>query len=123
MSIFERLYSLEGKTALVTGGATGIGTMIATALVEAGANVMIASRKAEDCMKVADQLNQHAKAVGAKGSATGFGGNVSNRRKVLRHSPMKSKAARTTSISCSTMREHHGVPHGGISLQRLEAGS
>jgi len=77
MSIFERLFSLEGKTALVTGGATGIGTMIATGLVEAGADVMIASRKAEDCLKVADQLNAHAKAVGAKGSAAGFGGDVS----------------------------------------------
>ncbi len=83
MSIFERLYSLEGKTALVTGGATGIGTMIATALVEAGANVMIASRKAEDCIKVADKLNEHAKAVGAKGSATGFGGDVSSEEGVI----------------------------------------
>lgn len=82
MSIFERLYSLEGKTALVTGGATGIGTMIATALVEAGADVMIASRKAEDCMKVADKLNEHAKSIGAKGSATGFGGDVSSQEGV-----------------------------------------
>lgn len=82
MSIFERLYSLEGKTALVTGGATGIGTMIATALVEAGAKVMIASRKAEDCMKVADRLNEHARSIGAKGSATGFGGDVSSQEGV-----------------------------------------
>lgn len=78
MGILERLFSLEGKTALVTGGAGGIGTMIATALVEAGADVMIASRKAEDCMKAADALNAHAKSVGAKGSAVGFGGDCSS---------------------------------------------
>ncbi|MBK5190283.1 MAG: SDR family NAD(P)-dependent oxidoreductase [Methanosarcinales archaeon] len=51
MSVFEKLFSLKGKTALVTGGATGIGNMIATALVEAGASVIIASRKEEDCKK------------------------------------------------------------------------
>jgi NAD(P)-dependent dehydrogenase (short-subunit alcohol dehydrogenase family) len=78
VSIFERLFSLEGKTALVTGGATGIGRMIATGLVMAGANVMIASRKAEDCVKVAEEINAEAKASGAKGQATGFGGNVAN---------------------------------------------
>src|SRR5690242_10989991 len=39
MSIFEELFSLHGKTALVTGGATGIGRMIATALARAGADV------------------------------------------------------------------------------------
>lgn len=83
MSIFEKLFSLEGKTALVTGGATGIGRMIATALVEAGATVMIASRKAEDCEKVAAEINATAKSSGAKGSVTGFGGNVATEAGVL----------------------------------------
>lgn len=83
MSILEKLFSLEGKTALVTGGATGIGRMIATALVEAGATVMIASRKAEDCEKVAGEINEAAKASGAKGSVVGFGGNVATEEGVL----------------------------------------
>jgi len=78
MSIFERLFSLEGKTALVTGGATGIGRMIATALVEAGAEVMIASRMGEDCERVADELNQIAKSGNSKGNATGLAGNVAS---------------------------------------------
>ena len=67
------LFSVAGKTALVTGGATGIGRMIATGLVHGGARVMIASRKAEDCKAVADELN----ALGAPGSAEGFGADVS----------------------------------------------
>lgn len=40
---------LEGKTALVTGGSAGIGKGIAQAFADAGANVMITSRKADKC--------------------------------------------------------------------------
>jgi len=50
------IFSLEGKTALVTGGATGIGYMITHALVSAGAKVYIASRKLEACQKAAEGL-------------------------------------------------------------------
>jgi NAD(P)-dependent dehydrogenase (short-subunit alcohol dehydrogenase family) len=78
MSIFERLFSLKGKKALVTGGATGIGRMIATALVEAGADVMIASRKGDDCGRVAEELNIMAQSVACCGTAIGFAGNVAS---------------------------------------------
>lgn len=83
MNIYERLFSLKGKTALVTGGASGIGRMIATALAEAGANVIIASRKAEDCQKVAEALNEAVQKSGSGGSATGFGGDVSSEEGVI----------------------------------------
>lgn len=73
MSIYEDLFSVTGKTALVTGAATGIGRMAATALVMAGARVFIASRKAADCERVAGEIN----ALGGPGSAEGFGGDVS----------------------------------------------
>lgn len=63
----QTLFGLEGKTALVTGGATGIGRMAAEALVRAGARVLIASRKGEACEAVAKELN----ALGASGSAEG----------------------------------------------------
>ena len=66
------LFSLEGKTALVTGGATGIGRMAATGLMMAGAHVLIASRKEDACLAVAEQLN----AIDAPGSAEGFAGDV-----------------------------------------------
>lgn len=72
MSYLDDLFGVAGKTALVTGGATGIGRMIAEALVQGGAHVMIASRKGEDCERVAAELN----AMGAKGSAEGFAGDV-----------------------------------------------
>ena len=44
-----RLFGLEGKTALVTGGTRGIGMMIARGLLQAGAEVVISSRKADAC--------------------------------------------------------------------------
>ena len=73
MSYLEDLFSVQGKVALVTGGATGIGRMIATGLVRAGARVLIASRKGEDCMRAATEIN----GSGFPGSVEGFGGDVS----------------------------------------------
>jgi meso-butanediol dehydrogenase/(S,S)-butanediol dehydrogenase/diacetyl reductase len=47
---------LDGRTAIVTGGATGIGKAIATAYVEAGADVVIANRSESTGRAVADDL-------------------------------------------------------------------
>jgi NAD(P)-dependent dehydrogenase (short-subunit alcohol dehydrogenase family) len=44
-----RLFSLEGKTALITGGSSGIGLMLARGLLQNGVRVMIASRRQEKC--------------------------------------------------------------------------
>lgn len=52
----EQLFSVAGKTAVVTGGSRGIGEMIARALIENGARVIITSRKAGDCTALANQL-------------------------------------------------------------------
>ncbi|MEL6598200.1 MAG: SDR family oxidoreductase [Pseudomonadota bacterium] len=74
MTYMTDLFGVAGKTALVTGGATGIGRMIAEGLVQGGARVLIASRKADACEAVAAELN----ALGAPGAAEGFGGDVSS---------------------------------------------
>ena len=44
----QQLFDLTGKTALVTGGSRGLGLQMAHALGEAGARVMLCSRKAAD---------------------------------------------------------------------------
>lgn len=52
----SQLISLEDKTAIVTGGAVGIGFGIANRLAEAGANVMIADVNAQQAQKSASDL-------------------------------------------------------------------
>ena len=52
----QQLFDLTGKTALVTGGSRGLGLQLAHALGEAGAKVMISSRKASDLEEAAAEL-------------------------------------------------------------------
>jgi NAD(P)-dependent dehydrogenase (short-subunit alcohol dehydrogenase family) len=53
----DKLFSLEGRVALVTGGSRGIGRMIAEGFLRHGARVMISSRKAEACDRAAAELS------------------------------------------------------------------
>ncbi|MYW96966.1 SDR family oxidoreductase [Amycolatopsis rubida] len=52
------LFDLSGKYALVTGGTRGIGMMIARGLLQAGARVIISSRKAEACAEAQRLLSE-----------------------------------------------------------------
>ena len=52
----QQLFDLSGKTALVTGGSRGLGLQMAHALGEAGARVMISSRKAADLEQAVAEL-------------------------------------------------------------------
>lgn len=57
MSDLQRLFGLAGKTALVTGGTRGIGLMIARGLLQAGAAVVISSRKSDGCEQAVAALS------------------------------------------------------------------
>ncbi|MFN2465691.1 MAG: SDR family oxidoreductase [Candidatus Dormibacteria bacterium] len=57
MSSVGELFSVAGKTAVVTGGSRGIGLMIARGLLEAGARVYITARKAAACDAAAVELS------------------------------------------------------------------
>jgi NAD(P)-dependent dehydrogenase (short-subunit alcohol dehydrogenase family) len=52
------LFDLSGKTAIVTGGGSGIGRQMAQGLAEAGANLVLCARKAERCEQAASELEQ-----------------------------------------------------------------
>jgi NAD(P)-dependent dehydrogenase (short-subunit alcohol dehydrogenase family) len=55
----QNLFSVQGKTAVVTGGAKGVGAMITTSLVKAGARVIVVSRSAEKGKAFAEGLAAH----------------------------------------------------------------
>ncbi|MEO9575294.1 MAG: SDR family NAD(P)-dependent oxidoreductase [Tateyamaria sp.] len=98
------LFSLEGKVALVTGGASGIGRMAATGLMMAGARVMIASRKWDACVAVAEELN----AMDAPGSVEGFAGDVGTEEGIA--ALVKEVEARTDTLNI--LMNNSGVTWG-----------
>ncbi len=61
----SKLLDLSGKTAIVTGGAIGIGFGIASRLAEAGASIVIANRTAEEADKAVAELSQKGYKVSA----------------------------------------------------------
>jgi len=54
----DNLFSVKGKTVLITGGSRGIGLMIASTFVKNGAKVYISSRNAEVCIAVEKELSK-----------------------------------------------------------------
>ena len=68
----KTLFDLSGRTALVTGGSRGIGRFLAEGLAEAGAHVLISSRKAEACEAAATEIEA------AGGRATALPADVSD---------------------------------------------
>ncbi|WP_425825301.1 SDR family NAD(P)-dependent oxidoreductase [Streptomyces fractus] len=69
MTTLAALHDLTGRTAVVTGGSRGIGRAIAGALAEAGADVVIASRKLDACATAATEI---AKEHGRRTEAVAF---------------------------------------------------
>jgi NAD(P)-dependent dehydrogenase (short-subunit alcohol dehydrogenase family) len=93
------LFSVAGRTALVTGGATGLGRICAEALLAAGARVLIASRKGEACEEAARELS-------AIGPCEGFGGTVASEAGV---------AALAADVRRRTSELHILVNNAGVS--------
>ena len=65
------MFDLTGRTALVTGGATGIGKAIAAALIDQGAHVLIGSRTAERVDRAAKELAQRIEPIDGLDPAAG----------------------------------------------------
>lgn len=60
----QQLLSLQGKTAVVTGGAGYLGSAISETLAELGANVVLASRDRAKCEAKCEEIRQEVKGAG-----------------------------------------------------------
>jgi NAD(P)-dependent dehydrogenase (short-subunit alcohol dehydrogenase family) len=69
---FDNLFSLAGRTAIVTGGSRGIGRMIAEGFVRSGVRTYITARKADACDRAAKELSElgHCVSIPADVSST-----------------------------------------------------
>jgi len=54
----QQLFDLTGKTAIVTGGGRGLGAQIAEGFAEAGANLVLCSRRVEACEETAERIQK-----------------------------------------------------------------
>lgn len=68
----SRLFDMDGRTVLVTGGGRGLGRDFSLAVAEAGAHVLIGSRRVENCRKVVEEIEAFG------GKATTFALDVSD---------------------------------------------
>jgi NAD(P)-dependent dehydrogenase (short-subunit alcohol dehydrogenase family) len=63
----KEMFDLSGKVAVVTGGGRGIGQKMAEGLAEAGAHIVLCSRKVEKCREAAEEISR----IGVKTLALG----------------------------------------------------
>jgi NAD(P)-dependent dehydrogenase (short-subunit alcohol dehydrogenase family) len=64
-------FRLDGKVALITGGSKGLGRAMALGFAEAGADVVVASRKVEACELVAEEIRSKGRRALAVGCHVG----------------------------------------------------
>src|ERR1700731_5393790 len=63
----KQLFDLSGRTAVITGGAVGLGRQMAEGVAEMGANLVLCARKKERCQQTAEELQK----IGVRALALG----------------------------------------------------
>ncbi|KAH6885983.1 rhamnolipids biosynthesis 3-oxoacyl-reductase [Thelonectria olida] len=82
---FDTLFSLQGKTALVTGGSRGLGLHMATAFLRSGCSlVIITARKREGQQGIDQAVKKLNSLPGIKGKAVGIAANVASTGDIIR---------------------------------------
>ncbi|MGO9558024.1 MAG: SDR family oxidoreductase [Acidimicrobiales bacterium] len=111
------LFSIAGKTAVVTGGSRGIGKMIAAGFVDAGAKVYISSRKKDVCDEVAAELSE-------RGTCIAIPADLSSEEECLRLANEISERETALDILVNNAGATWGVPlaeHDEKSFERVMA--
>ncbi|KAH8655201.1 rhamnolipids biosynthesis 3-oxoacyl-reductase [Xylariales sp. PMI_506] len=82
---FDTVFSLEGKTAVVTGGSRGLGLHVATAFLRAGCSlVIVTARKLEGAQGISQAVEKLNALPGIRGRAVGLAANVANSKDIVR---------------------------------------
>jgi len=102
--VIEKLFSLKGKTALVTGAAGGLGSAQSRALSGAGASVAVCDLKAEDCRGLVDEL------VRTGVQAEAFSLDISDEKSVEETAEAVLTRFGRIDILCNTAGINHRVP-------------
>ena len=106
------LFSLTDQVAVITGSSRGIGRSIAERMAEAGAKVVISSRKIEPCQEVADGIN---KAHG-DGTAIAVAANISSKDDLSGLVEQSMSAfGKITTLVCNAASNPYYGPLAGIS--------
>ncbi|MBS0446679.1 MAG: SDR family oxidoreductase [Proteobacteria bacterium] len=110
------LFSLAGKVAVITGSSRGIGKAIAERMAEAGAKVVISSRKREACDAVAAAINS----VRGEGSALAIPANISSKDE-LKHlvDETTRRLGRIDVLVCNAASNPYYGPMAGISDEQF----
>src|ERR1700754_2842592 len=105
------LFSLVGKVAVITGSSRGIGKAIAERMAEAGAKVVISSRKAEPCEAVAAEIN----AAHGAGSAVSIPANISSKHDLMQLvDETTRRLGKIDILVCNAASNPHYGPLGSI---------
>ncbi|MGK2910194.1 MAG: SDR family NAD(P)-dependent oxidoreductase [Sphingobium sp.] len=110
------LFSLEGKTAVITGSSRGMGRAIADAFAAHGANVAISSRKQDACNGVAHAINAHD-----GGRAIAVAANIAAKNDLENLvSETRRAFGQIDILVCNAAANPHYGPMAGISDEQFE---